>query len=886
MPRYEIQTSQFGMISGIRQAHSDMVLIAEPAGLFAPEVRKGQLYIVAEAEGDPGRGRDACQLVLRTIRKTFYEDSSYSVTAALRKALIAANRVLYDQNFNLASQKRVFVGVTCAVIKEQDLHVAQVLPAQIYMFTQGKLRALPTHVSWNPTPTGTPLHFKLNAIGASLSVEPDFYRAVLKPGDSVLLSSSNFGRSLSQEDAMRLLKSAEPEEALEMLTTVCKQHELTDAQGLLINITPPLSPAAQAAPLSRVGVLERSRLALRSMNAWATRVTGEAALLVQGPGAREKRRKAEARREQQRREQERLTQLPEEPKVSLDRVPLPRPLDLGESLEERAMQARQQQRSRLGMPPPREVEDEAIPPSVMLGETNYAIPSTDQRRIDLSDTPSMAALGRSARGDSFSSRPTVKSPYDMTMGERIAEGLFKLRSMMRGSRVGHRKLPPSAMAQSRRPVELSYRRQRQQPFSVMWLLILVLLVAIFIMYGWNLAEQNMQRAANDSLERAEAAMAAVRAAPTIYEAELLLSSVEVALGEVRASEVVTATQENRLRYEQLEQEYERAVSSIKKLSYFEDLQVFAQHPVPNGVFSSVVVPPPIQSITNTANFNWIYLLDSNVGVLYRMPKNGGPIEEFLRPDDTINQVPIGTIRAQAWRFDNIVAVAQNGEGGPFTFYFPTGGQWGYSNLAGSSEWGRVNQRFRAVNYDGNLYIWGAVPEQILRYRSGNYGDFPDPWIQETKDKKVDSALDMAIDGKIYLLQPNGNVLVFMAGSFEREIVLEEINPALVTASSFFVSPDDPESGWIFLVDSNQGRIIQLDKVTGKFIQQIQAPPDSPIKLDQLTGLYVDETGGRTILYLVNGGQILRASLPDPPRPFREPGSQTPVSPTITPTSTP
>src|SRR6185436_14851925 len=76
MPAFETRSSQFGLVSGIRQTSSDMVLVAEPAGLFAPEARKGQLYIVAEADQDVARGRDACQLAGRTIRKLFYGDSS------------------------------------------------------------------------------------------------------------------------------------------------------------------------------------------------------------------------------------------------------------------------------------------------------------------------------------------------------------------------------------------------------------------------------------------------------------------------------------------------------------------------------------------------------------------------------------------------------------------------------------------------------------------------------------------------------------------------------------------------------------------------------------------------------------------------------------------
>ena len=61
----------------------------------------------------------------------------------------------------------------------------------------------------------------------------------------------------------------------------------------------------------------------------------------------------------------------------------------------------------------------------------------------------------------------------------------------------------------------------------------------------------------------------------------------------------------------------------------------------------------------------------------------------------------------------------------------------------------------------------------------------------------DRAIDLAIDGFVYLLQPDGHILVFSAGAFEREIVPAEVTPPLVTPASFFVTGEDPESGSIF-----------------------------------------------------------------------------------------
>jgi hypothetical protein len=238
-----------------------------------------------------------------------------------------------------------------------------------------------------------------------------------------------------------------------------------------------------------------------------------------------------------------------------------------------------------------------------------------------------------------------------------------------------------------------------------------------------------------------------------------------------------------------------------------------------------------------------------------------------------------------WRIDNIVAVAQNGDNGPFTFFFRNGDRWRFSNLAGSEEWGAVDEHFRIANYEGNLYIWGAAVGQVLKYFSGNYGDFATPWIQNDKGQKPESAIDMAVDGNIYLLQPDGHILVFESGEFKREIVPQGITPPLVTAANFFVTGDGPDNGSIFLVDRS-GRILQIDKQTGALIQQIRVRPESPIQLDQLINIFVDDRAGQPVLYLVNGGQILRASLPDQPRPFRTPAAATPASGTPAPTVAP
>lgn len=882
MPRYETRSSQFGLVSGIRQPRSDMVLVAEPAGLFAPEARKGRLYIIAETDQDLSRGRDACQLVCRTINKIFYDDRSYSVTSALRRAISAANKALYQQNFNVMAQKRAVVGVSCAVIKGNDLYIAQVAPTQAYMLAEGKLRAIPTNLSWNPAQAVPASFVKLGAVGASLSIEPEFYRAVLRPGDAVLLCTSNLARLLGRDDVMRLLRSPEPDQVIEGVLAICKQNALPEAHGIAVTLDAPLSPAAQAAPLSRAGIAERGWLALHNVGDWVARMTGEATLLVRGPGARTPAQRAESRQERNRREQEQLAELPAEPPYSPHPIEPPRPLDLGDTLDTRRSESRHSTEARAHTQ--RAPDQPLFPPSAFLGEGEYTPPSSTERRIDLSDTPSMAALGRRAHpsdGTAFlGDRPA-------TLGERLRHPFASLTgAISNASYRRHRRRPPqSAMPRIRSQQGLSYRRQR---ISFPWVrfLLLIALVALAIMYGVNVSREAALQQADDALGRAEQSVADIRAAPNEIVAQERLDVAAVAIADLSTTSLITTTQENRLRYTTLLREYERALAAVQKLTYFEDLTVIAQHPVQSSFFSSVVAPPLPQNITDTVAFDAIYVLDANIGMLYRLPKDGGALEPFLRPDDAISGLPVGKVWTQAWRFDNVIAVAQSSNNGPFIYYFRSGGAWKFSNLAGSEEWGRVADRhFRVITYDGNLYVWGAIPGNVLKYKSGQFGDLPTPWIRDDGGHNLDNVRDMAVDGKIYLLQPDGRILVFDAGAFEREIAPVDIKPPLVTATSFFLT-GTAENGAIFLVDVSNERIVQIDRQTGALIQQIRARPNGPLRLDQLIGVAVDQGVGRPVLYLINGGQILRASLPNPPRPFRETDAATPTSATPAPTIAP
>lgn len=486
--------------------------------------------------------------------------------------------------------------------------------------------------------------------------------------------------------------------------------------------------------------------------------------------------------------------------------------------------------------------------------------------MSLSDPADITAKARPYR-----SRHELRPLVDMSWWERLTLPLHHIIiavsdmiAQFRRGRIAPPSMPPV------RGRGLSYRRQ-SPPFPWIPFLVTGLLVTILVFYGLDLSRRSAQNDARDILDEASDLMAAVYEAPNDASALTQLQDVDRIIGQIRANSLITETNaQNWARYVQLQSEYERAQAELQRVSFLASPTILAEHPEPNRRFVSIVVPQATSNVTDTAALEaqeYIYALDGDEqsGQLYRIPRGGGAPELFLSPDEVVQRTVVGALRAQAWRVDNIVAIDQGPNG--FGYYFRTGEGWNYTRLGGSEVWA-VQGRLDLETYQGNLYAWGAERGEILRYETGQYGNPPTLWIDPAglDGRDVSSAVDMAVDGNIYLLQPTGNILVFFDGRIIDERVPGDVSPPLAAVTRFFVT-GSPESGLIFLVDTLNERIIQLDKLSGEVIQQILMPSDSPIRLNQLTDLYVDDSGSRPVLYIVNSHQIIRVDLPAPPRPF-------------------
>lgn len=843
MERFEVRTKQFGLVDGANQAPAELISAAEGADPLAPEARKGRLYLVVEADGDGARGIAACKLALRVFRRAFYDDQSFSVTAALRAALRATNKALYEHNFNLPATERVTVGCTAAVLREGTLYVAQVQPTQAYVLSEGRLRALPTHPVWDPAAVSAALFARSGALGASLFIEPELFRCPLRAGEGAIMCSSAFAGLLNRADLEALFRPDNAGVTTARLKERALAAGLTTAHALILTV----EPAPRRRP---AGILWRSDDAAaqpdepRPATPWfsglARRLGWRRPPVAPAPEPAP----------------DPLYTMPAQPTHSPAPPSRPAPLDVGESLGERYARGREQ-------PERAPLRPENLPPSVFLGEADPA--EGGARRIDLADTEAIS------QGRPYQPRYIHRPLVDMTWQERLALPFHRLRiavdERLRRPRT-RRPAPPRPIP---RRHGLSYRRARP-PFPWALLAILSLVIAALVIYGITLTRQNDQQVVLAYFAAADERLNQVRAAPSDGAALEALELTHQAIEQLRASPSVTDTNPPLwLRYQELQREYERALAAIQRLTFFDDPVVLAT--LPAGRFADVIVPPPAGAVTDTTALEasrFLYALDTDqrAARLYRVPRDGGTPVPYLSPGQSVGSAVVGALRAAVWRIDQVVAVDQTATGAGY--YFRTGGNWNYSRLGASEIW-TTRDRLDVEEYAGNLYVWGAQPNEVLRYRSGSFGDPPDYWLDPASIAEVDlsTVVDMSVDGSIYLLRSNGAVLVFSQGQLAGEVTPEPITPPLTSVTRFFITGNGPENGYFFLLDTLGERIIQMEKVSGKIIQQMKARPDGDVQLAELAGIAVDDGGARPILYLTNAGQIVRAELPPPPRPFRE-----------------
>jgi hypothetical protein len=147
-------------------------------------------------------------------------------------------------------------------------------------------------------------------------------------------------------------------------------------------------------------------------------------------------------------------------------------------------------------------------------------------------------------------------------------------------------------------------------------------------------------------------------------------------------------------------------------------------------------------------------------------------------------------------------------------------------------------------YNSRLYALSVAKNQILRYnrQNGNFGSAYS-WLTDNADFSL--AVDMFIDGHIYVLNRNGSVLKFLRGNTE-EFKFEEVEPELSSPTKIDGSI---EEGFLYVLEPLNRRLVVFDK-KGQFVDQYQSD-----KFDDLRDFSVDEANRQ--IYVLNANRVYK-----------------------------
>jgi hypothetical protein len=212
----------------------DTALHVEPR-VGAQTRTKGHLFLLVTSRVSGSRARDATSLIADSIRSEYYYDESAGIRVCLVKSIQVANkRLTHARERGALGNAPGPIGVALAVVRDNELYVCTVGPAEAYLSRGARLSTLPDPHRDRGLP--------------STEIEPDVWRGEINVGDQLMLVSPNVVASLGPDALKDALVTLHPQSAAEQLTARFRANGGVGSDGIVI------IEAAEIA-VSRAGVV-------------------------------------------------------------------------------------------------------------------------------------------------------------------------------------------------------------------------------------------------------------------------------------------------------------------------------------------------------------------------------------------------------------------------------------------------------------------------------------------------------------------------------------------------------------------------------------------------------------------------------------------------------
>ncbi len=218
----------------------------------------GALYVVADGMGGHLAGEVAAQMAVDLIPRHYYADPDPDRSAALCRAIQAANARIHQAARAHTAQTKMGTTVVAVVIKGNQLIVAHAGDSRAYLLRQKRIRRLTEDHTWVNeqsragllTPEEAANHPMRNIVTRSLGdkpdIEPTIAVGVVRPGDAILLCTDGLWDVVAEPEIARILSTQPLRQAVQSLV------QAANAAGGPDNITAVVIPVGEAPRSPRV----------------------------------------------------------------------------------------------------------------------------------------------------------------------------------------------------------------------------------------------------------------------------------------------------------------------------------------------------------------------------------------------------------------------------------------------------------------------------------------------------------------------------------------------------------------------------------------------------------------------------------------------------------
>jgi hypothetical protein len=180
-------------------------------------------------------------------------------------------------------------------------------------------------------------------------------------------------------------------------------------------------------------------------------------------------------------------------------------------------------------------------------------------------------------------------------------------------------------------------------------------------------------------------------------------------------------------------------------------------------------------------------------------------------------------------------------------------KWRAYPITDAAQWGDARA---AASFFGNIYVLDASNRQIFKYAATNTGFASQsaPYLPANAKVDLSRAVDLAIDGDVWVLNGNGTVLRFRSGQ-PLAFQLSGLDTPLKNPVAIFTRAGVDS---LYIADTGNQRIVEFDK-NGQFVRQFKPRAEDGDAFAALKALFVNETKRK--FYFVSGNAVYLANVP-------------------------